>query len=76
MGILIALLIFLKERLSQMELPATIRVVMDRAESLSQTVQRIPGLVSSLLSVLLLAAVITGMVLVAVRGRSDRSADD
>ena len=76
MGILIALLIFLKERLSQMQLPATIRVVPDWAGSVSQTMQRIPGLVSDLLSVLVLAAVIAGMVLVAVRGRSDGPAGD
>ncbi len=76
MGILIALFIFLKENLSQMQLPTAIQAVFDRADGFSRTVSRIPDLVSNLLSILLLAAVVAGMVLVAVGRRSDNSADD
>jgi putative OPT family oligopeptide transporter len=60
MGILIALFIFFTQKMFEMELPAT---------------ARIPELLSNLLSVLLLAAVIAGMVLVAVRGRPQPPAD-
>ena len=60
MGVLIALFIFLTQELFEMELPARIRI---------------PELLSNLLSLLLLAAVTAGMVLVAVRGRSEQPAD-